>query len=67
MKEFFCQHIGVIVILGPVCLYILYLAVKMHLEDHFDSMWDGKPWDEAEYQRKVKEWEKEREERNASR
>lgn len=63
VKEFICQHIGALIVLVPAILFCLYLSWKVYLEDKFDSMWDGKPWDEAEYQRRVKEWEKEKESR----
>lgn len=61
MEKFICQHIGALIVLVPDMLFCLYLAWKNHQEDKFDSMWDGKPWDEAEYQRQVREWEKEKE------
>lgn len=61
MKEFICQHIGALIVLVPAVLFDLYLAWKNYQEDKFDSMWDGKPWDEGEYQRRVREWEKEKE------
>ena len=61
MEKFICQHIGALIVLVTDMLFCLYLAWKNHQEDKFDSMWDGKPWDEAEYQRRVREWEKEKE------
>jgi len=64
MKEFICQHIGALIVLVPTVLFDLYLAWKIYLEDKFDSMWDGKPWDEAAFQKRVKEWEKEKEKRS---
>lgn len=63
MKEFICQHIGALIVLVPATLFCLYLAWKNYQEDKFDSMWDGKSWDEAEYQSRVKEWEKEKKSR----
>lgn len=49
--------------LVPAALFLLYLAWRDYWETIFDSMWDGKPWDEAEYQRRVREWEKEKQEK----
>ena len=65
MAEFMCQHWGSMVVLIPTALLILYYAWLNYRENKFNSMWDGKPWDEAEYQRRVMEWEKEREEKLA--
>lgn len=43
---------------------LLYCAWEAYIDREINSIkWDGKPWDEAEYQRRVKEWEKEREEK----
>ena len=63
IKEFIYQHIGALIVLGPATLFCLYLAWKNYLEDKFDSMWDGKSWDEAAFQERVKEWENERKSR----
>lgn len=59
-EEFICHHIGALIVLVPATLFCLYLAWRNYQEDKFDSMWDEKPWDEAEYQRRIKEWEKEK-------
>lgn len=64
--EFICQHIGALIVLVPAFLYLAVLSWKYYQECKFDSMWDGKPWDEAEYQRRVKEWEAELEKKRES-
>ena len=64
--EFICQHIGALIVLVPAFLYLAVLSWKYYQECKFDSMWDGKPWDEAEYQRRVKEWEEELEKKRES-
>lgn len=63
MKEFICHNAGFLIVDVPLALGCLYYAWKNYREDKFDSMWDGKPWDEAEYQRRVKEWEEEKKSR----
>lgn len=65
MLDFMRQHWGSMIVLIPVALIILYYAWLEYREAKFNFMWDGKPWDEAEYQRRVKEWEKERAEKLA--
>lgn len=62
--KFACQHIGALIVLVPVFLYLIVISWRYYQECKFDSIWDGKPWDEAEYQRRVKEWEAEKEKRN---
>ena len=64
IEEFICQHIGALIVLVPATLFCLYLAWKNYQEDKFDSMWDGMPWDEAAFQERVKEWEKEKEKKS---
>ena len=63
MKEFVYQNIWSLIVIVPLVLGCLDYAWKNYQADKIDSMWDGKPWDEAEYQRRVKEWEKEKESR----
>ncbi len=63
MEELAYQYIVALIVDVPLALLCLYYAWKNYQEDKFDSMWDGKPWDEAEYQKRVKEWEKERKSR----
>ena len=65
MIDFMCQHWGSMVVLIPVALIILYYAWLDYREAKFNSMWDGKPWDEAEYQRRKKVWDEELKEKLA--
>lgn len=48
----------VVIILIYVLFSLLVLLIDYIKFKKFDSMWDGKPWDEEEYQRRVKQWEK---------
>ncbi|MCM1465557.1 MAG: hypothetical protein NC094_09070 [Bacteroidales bacterium] len=52
------------ILIGLTPVWIVLLICLLHFAWHcykefkFDAMWDGKPWDEEEYQRLVKKWEK---------